>query len=383
MGLLSTEVEVTLNGKNIKYYEPLGYKMPRRLDKYGKYTIPLGTKLKINVGDLPFGSNVKVDVKCDCCGKEYKIDYYDYTHKLHDGKIYCKGCASSILISGEKHYAWRKDRTTESYGSGRNTIPYRDFWLAVLRRDSYSCQCCGKKASNHKIVVHHLNGYSWSIDERTLVQNGISLCEECHKRFHKIYGNKHNTKEQFEEWIGRRLDLLNEVELLEARKIYCIEEEKVYDDVASFCREWELKSESSVYCVCNHFYYVNRENFEHLGINLSTYKNDCTIKGKHLLWYKDYKMLTNEELNLYCQNNIGNPRKKVICITTNHVFNTIASAKKFYGCDSHISDCCRNNRKYCGTLDDGTKLQWMYYEQYLMENNLTEEKASESLIFID
>lgn len=30
MGLISTEVEVTLGGSNIKYFESLGYKIPRR-----------------------------------------------------------------------------------------------------------------------------------------------------------------------------------------------------------------------------------------------------------------------------------------------------------------------------------------------------------------
>ena len=30
MGLISKEVEVVLNGSNIKYYESLGYEIPRR-----------------------------------------------------------------------------------------------------------------------------------------------------------------------------------------------------------------------------------------------------------------------------------------------------------------------------------------------------------------
>ena len=33
MGLLSTEVEVRLTGSNIKYYEDLGYEIPRYFNK--------------------------------------------------------------------------------------------------------------------------------------------------------------------------------------------------------------------------------------------------------------------------------------------------------------------------------------------------------------
>lgn len=58
---------------------------------------------------------------------------------------------------------------------------------------------------------------------------------------------------------------------------------------------------------------------------------------------------------------------KVICITTKKIFNTITEAGYFYNIKSsnHIGSCCNGRRKYCGKLEDGTKLKWMYYEDYL------------------
>ena len=73
MGLISTEVEVNAIG-NVKYYEDLGYYIPRVYENY-KWVIKRGTKIKVKVSDLSSGSNVVVKVKCDCCGKEKDLEY--------------------------------------------------------------------------------------------------------------------------------------------------------------------------------------------------------------------------------------------------------------------------------------------------------------------
>ena len=55
--------------------------------------------------------------------------------------------------------------------------------------------------------------------------------------------------------------------------------------------------------------------------------------------------------------------KKVYCITTDKVFNSITEAGKFYNINcSNIQRCCSKNRNYCGKLEDGTPLKWEYYE---------------------
>ena len=78
MGLISTEVEVGLCGKNITYYENLGYKIPRTKNKLGKITVKQGEKITVKTKDLFAHSAAVVDVQCDCCGKIYKVKYYTY-----------------------------------------------------------------------------------------------------------------------------------------------------------------------------------------------------------------------------------------------------------------------------------------------------------------
>ena len=59
--------------------------------------------------------------------------------------------------------------------------------------------------------------------------------------------------------------------------------------------------------------------------------------------------------------------KKIICTTTGEVFNCQREAGEFYKIKTYnnINTCCRGKRNYCGKLSDGTKLRWMYYEDYL------------------
>jgi predicted transcriptional regulator len=53
--------------------------------------------------------------------------------------------------------------------------------------------------------------------------------------------------------------------------------------------------------------------------------------------------------------------KKVRCIETNQIFESIMDASRQIGCsDSHISQCCKGKRNTCGKLEDGTKLHWEY-----------------------
>jgi len=65
------------------------------------------------------------------------------------------------------------------------------YWrIGVIRRDKI-CQCCGSRKNRQ---AHHLNCYSYFPDERTDIDNGITLCRSCHTQFHTNFKRSFKTK---------------------------------------------------------------------------------------------------------------------------------------------------------------------------------------------
>lgn len=86
-----------------------------------------------------------------------------------------------------------------SIHSNRNYTAYASFRKSVLERDEHTCQCCGVQSN---LVVHHLESYANNPELRCEPSNGVTLCSECHKDFHHLYGYGKNTTEQYNSWIG-------------------------------------------------------------------------------------------------------------------------------------------------------------------------------------
>jgi len=69
----------------------------------------------------------------------------------------------------------------------------------VKIRDRFTCQVCDRRGLY--IEAHHMNSWDIYTDERYDLDNGVTLCGDCHKQFHEIYGYGHNTRIQFDEFV--------------------------------------------------------------------------------------------------------------------------------------------------------------------------------------
>lgn len=66
--------------------------------------------------------------------------------------------------------------------------------------------------------------------------------------------------------------------------------------------------------------------------------------------------------------------KKVVCIETKTVFNSIREARLYAGLksDSGVSECCHNKRKTSGRHPEtGQPLSWLYLEDYIKDYDIS------------
>lgn len=428
-------IEVLLCGKNIKYYENLGYNIPRVKKRWGM-SVLRGTKITVKIEDLQNGSNIKIPLKCDICGLSHSTKYQDYLKYNHNGLTYCNKCSNTVLLSGKNNYmygkgylflgennpCWNPNITKEEREIKRRTPEYKEWVKKCMFIADYKSQISRR---NDSLEVHHLNDWANHKEQRYDINNGIVLTKKEHKSFHNWqrinYPKQACTKEQFEEWnthIVYKIEYNGET-LTTTRKVFCIEENKSYNSVEELSVIWNCRP-CNIYQCCNHVY--------------------RSVHEKHVLWLDEYENMTNEEIIKYLKDNVPNSRDgvKVICLNTKTIYNSIKIAtiesghnsrsiidccrhklqftknrggspcywmylneyellseqqikeilnyekvickttNKIYDCsyiaskehnvcNGDIIRCCRNERNYCGKLEDETKLKWMYYRNYIKD----------------
>lgn len=87
-----------------------------------------------------------------------------------------------VDFCGEEFYLDESKIMPTPYTNGRNEPGYEKFRRKVLKRDGYSCQLCG---AVDNLEVHHKKLYANYPKLRTVVSNGITLCNSCHKNVHR------------------------------------------------------------------------------------------------------------------------------------------------------------------------------------------------------
>lgn len=102
---------------------------------------------------------------------------------------------------GDKNPNWKGGISPENVRI-RNSAEIRMWRKSVFFRDNYTCQECGAKNGNGKAVVlnaDHIKPFSLFPELRLAIDNGVTLCFDCHKKTDtygwKGYFNKLNNKE--------------------------------------------------------------------------------------------------------------------------------------------------------------------------------------------
>lgn len=146
-------------------------------------------------------AKTKVTVKCCICEKEMKVwrAKLKYIKRFHCSKK-CARISYSIYYSGSNSPRWNPELTEEERLIERNYPEYRKWRNKVFKRDNYTCQCCGDEQGGN-LVAHHILNYSEYEELRTDVDNGITLCGQCHKEFHDTFGYTNNDEQQLQMFL--------------------------------------------------------------------------------------------------------------------------------------------------------------------------------------
>lgn len=139
---------------------------------------------------------------CEYCRRTFKP-------RRKDAQFCCDYCRISDLTEwqyGSDNPAWKGGTTT-----GRRVLEMQGIYKAwkrkVFERDKYRCSMCGSK---RQIEAHHIKTFALYPELRTDLDNGITLCNECHRKL--------NSKEHlYENYFYLIRDLIKDMQAIEIR----------------------------------------------------------------------------------------------------------------------------------------------------------------------
>ena len=115
---------------------------------------------------------------CKYCGKEF------FTYKTRVEKYNSKYCSLLCRIESNKkenHYNWRGGISPLNIVL-RNCKQGLDWKNEVFKKNNYTCQICGNRGSD--LNAHHIRKFSEFPELRYNLDNGATLCVDCHKDIH-------------------------------------------------------------------------------------------------------------------------------------------------------------------------------------------------------
>lgn len=97
-----------------------------------------------------------------------------------------------VAKKGPESASWKGGITPENHKL-RSLPEYEDWRKSVFERDKYTCQKCGDNKGGN-LQAHHLEPFADCLDLRFTIDNGLTLCENCHRLVHYKPDSRKNKK---------------------------------------------------------------------------------------------------------------------------------------------------------------------------------------------
>jgi len=104
------------------------------------------------------------------------------TNKYHSVKMLGHKAFGNNDLKGSNNPNWKGGITPKNL-SLRTSKKYIAWRQIIFERDKFTCQRCGDKKGGN-LHAHHIKSFSKYPKIRLKIENGITLCEKCHKKIH-------------------------------------------------------------------------------------------------------------------------------------------------------------------------------------------------------
>lgn len=232
---------------------------------------------------------------------------------------------------------------------------------------------CGDKHPNSKKVVCLNTGEVFESINLAKNKYNVSIKYCCDKRIKHagVINGEKLVWSYYDDYVKltdeEKMDIIKNVNnkiiyYKEYTKVICLNNNEVFESINDACEKYNIKTKDNLKQSC-----VNNKN--------NIYTSCGKVGNDKLIWffYDDYINLSKDEINKIfkevnkeIKGNNHYKSKKIICVNAKKIFNCQREAGEYYGIKfyANIGECCRNKRNYCGTLENGEKLRWMYLEDY-------------------
>lgn len=108
-----------------------------------------------------------------------KIGLASKGNKYASGKKQSEETLQKRSLSMKKFYDLKGRKEQKRYKHSANTKQYRDWRKSIFERDRYTCQMC--LIVGCYLEAHHIKSWAKFPELRYEIDNGMTVCRECHK----------------------------------------------------------------------------------------------------------------------------------------------------------------------------------------------------------
>ena len=150
------------------FYKPISFLSDKQLGRLFRAIF------RYNLGEV-------VEVEDDI---RMAFEFFKNQFEIDEGKYQAKIMRDiENRIIGANHWNWKGGVTDERHRI-RESAKYKRWRVQVFVRDKYTCQRCKKIGG--KLNAHHIKPFSVYPELRFDIDNGVTLCRNCHIKLHKI-----------------------------------------------------------------------------------------------------------------------------------------------------------------------------------------------------